>query len=331
MNFSGNDTKLQIGLESTYGTGVTPTVQLEFLSESLHQTNTSVESDALVGGVTTPYYIRVGSKVEGDTSIEIHPDKIGELLYAALGVEGDASLVSGALSTYEHAFTPVKGGTSLPSLTAVVDKKADVFSYTGLKVDSLSLDTDAGSLLTSTISMIGQKENSGQSVETLSVSALNPFNFNDMKIYFGTAGSVAATNLGEATSMSFSYSNNLENDLYVADGTEYMSEIDYQQREITLDVESLYNDDTNAYRESNFKTGDKLSVRVEFTHPTEVESGYNYKLIIDMLNCVITDAPNDISGAERITIPLSIKALEANGDQAITITVNDDLSSKYSA
>jgi hypothetical protein len=331
MNFSGNDSRCQLGIEGTYGTAVTPDVQLEFLSESLHQVNTNVESDALVGAVTTPYFNIIGSKVEGDISYEVHPDKMGEILYAALGVEAAAALESGATSAYAHAFTPVKGGDSLPSLSIVEDKKADVFVYSGMKIDTLTLETDAGSLLTSSISLIGQKEEGSGSVEDLSVSALNPFDFNDMKIYFGTAGSVANTNIDEATSMSFSYSNNLENDLYVADGTQYMTEIDYQKRDITFDIETLYNDNTDGYRESNFKTGDRLSVRIEFTHPVEVESGHNYKMTIDLPNCVITEAPNDISGAERLRIPLSFRALEANGDEAVTITLVDDLNGKYSA
>lgn len=328
-NFSGNDAKFQIGLESTYGTAVVATTQLEFLSESLHQTNTSVESEALVGAVTTPFYNVVGKKVEGDVSFEVHPDKLGEILYAVFGVEGAATEVD--TDVYSHDFTAVSGGTSLPSLTAIVDKKADVFTYSGVKVDSFTLETDPGSLLTSSLSLIGQKEELSGSLAELSVSAVNPFDFNHMKIYFGTAGSVAATNIDEASSFSFTYSNNLENDLYVADGTEYMTEIDYQKRDITFDVETLYNDSTNTYRENNYKTGDKLSVRIEFTHDVEVETGYPYKLTIDMLNCVITEAPNDISGPERLRIPLSFRALEVGSDEAITVQLQDGVATTYGA
>ena len=328
-NYSGNDAKLQLGLEATYGTAVTPTVQLEFLSESLHQTNTNVESEALVGAVTTPYFNIIGTKVEGDISIEAHPDKLGELLYAALGVEGTATEVE--TDVYSHAFTAVSGGTSLPSISVVVDKKADEFTYAGLKVDTLTFETDPGSLLTSSISFVGQQELLTGSTESLAVSTLNPFDFNDMKIYFGTAGSVADTNIDEATSMSFNYSNNLENDLYTADGNDYISEIDYQKRDITFDIEALYNDATNAYRENNYKTGDKMSVRIEFTHPVLAGATEYYKLTIDMLNVVVIEAPNDIGGPDRLRIPLSFRALEVGTDEAITITLQDKKSSAYSA
>ncbi len=328
-NFSGNDVKIQFGKETTYGTPVAATVQLEPLSESLHQTNTNVESAALVGAVTTPYFNIIGTKVEGDISLEVHPDKLGLLMYAALGVEGTATTVTSGV--YSHAFTAVSGGTSLPSITVIADKKADVFTYSGVKVDSFTLETDPGSLLTSTFSFIGQQEALTGEVATLSVSSLNPYDFNDMKIYFGTAGTTATTNIIDAASMSFSYSNNLENDLYTADGNDYISEIDYQKRDITFDIEALYTAATNAYRESNYKTGDKLSVLIEFTHPTAITGSNYYKVSIDMLNCVITDAPNDISGPDRIRIPMSFRALEVGSDEAITITLTDTLETKYSA
>ncbi len=324
-NFSGNDARLQIAKEASYGTAATPTSQLEFLSESLQQVNISVESEALVGAVTTPYYSVVGSKVEGDVSIEVHPDNIGLLLGAALGSE---AAVSGTTS-YTHTFTPVKGGGSLPSVTAVVDKKADVFTFAGLKVDTLTLETNPSSLLTSTISFIGQKEVLTGSIQSLDASALDPFHFNHMKIYFGTAGSTATTNIDQAVNFSFTYANNLENDLFVADGTSYMTEIDYQKRDITFDIETLYDADTNTYRETNYKTGTKMSVKVEFTHNSEVESGVNYKLTLDMPNCVITEAPNSVAGPERLRIPMTFRALEVGSDPAITVTLVDAEADKY--
>jgi hypothetical protein len=327
MNFSGNDSRFQIGKEATYGAALTqPTQQLEILNESVHQVNISVESEALVGAVTTPFYSVVGVKVEGDVSIEVHPDNIGLLIAAALGKEAD---VVGA-TAFTHSFTPAKGGDSLPSLAAVVDKKADIFMYQGLKIDTMTLETDPGSLLTSSISFIGQKEGAGGSlVDALTPSTVNPFHFNHMYVYFGTAGAEAATNIGQAVSFSFNYSNNLENDLFVADGTPYMAEIDYQKRDITFDIETLYDDDINAYRAANYKTGEKLSVKVEFIHDQNVVSGTKYKLVLDMLNCVITEAPNDIGGAERMRIPLSFRALETGGDEAITIKVVNAEADKY--
>jgi len=150
-----------------------------------------------------------------------------------------------------------------------------------------------------------------------------------MKIYFGTANATAATNIDQAVSLSFNYANNLENDLFLADGTDFMAEIDYQKRDITFDIETLYDADTNTYREANYKTGAKLSVKIEFTHDQEVVTGTKYKLTLDMKNCVITEAPNDISGSERLRIPLSFRALEVGSTPAITVTVVNAEDAEY--
>lgn len=329
-NYSGNDSKFEIGLETTWGTSVTPTLRVPFLSESLKQVNTTVESDALVGAVTTPYYKVVGKKVEGDMSMQMHPDNIGELIYATLGVEGSPAEVE-VDEVYTHDFTPVSGGTSLPHLTAVVDKKADEFTYTSLKVESMGLEVSPDSLLIANFSFIGQKEELTGATQSLAVSTLAPYSFNDMSIYFGTAGSTADTNIAIATSMSFNYSNNLENDLFTADGTEFMQEIDYQKRDITMDIETLYDGTSNSYRENYFKTGDQMSVRIEFTHPTTIYGTDKYKMIIDVPYAVITEAPNDIGGPDRLRIPLSLRALQVGSTDAVTIQLQDAKATQYSA
>lgn len=323
-NYSGNDARLQIGKETTYGSAVVPTHQLEFLNDSLHQVNTSVESEALVGAVTTPFYTVVGSKVEGDISIEVHPDNCGLIFGAALGVE-----TKSGTTAITHDFTPIKGGDSLPSVTIIEDKKAGVFAYSGLKIDTFSLECDPSSLLTSTISFIGQKENKDAVLADLDPSPIDPYHFNHMKIYFGTANTEASTNISQASSFSFNYSNNLENDLFVADGTQYMAEIDYQKRDITFDIETLYDSEIDDWRESNYKTGDKMSVKVEFLHNENAAGTTKYKIVIDMRNCVIVEAPNDVSGAERLRIPLSFRALEVGATPAVTISVVDAEDEKY--
>lgn len=329
-NFSGIDTKLQVGLESAYGTAVTPTKQLEYLSTSLQEIHNTVESTALVGAVTTPFFSIIGRKVEGDVAIEVHPDNMGLLLSAALGVEADAALVSPATDAYVHALTPISGGDSLPSVTVKVDKKDDVYVYSGLKIDSFTLESDPSSLLTSTISFIGQKEVGGGSLATLSNSSHLPFDFTDMSIFYGTAGAEATTAFPGITSFSFSYANNLENDLFTASGTEYMDEIDYQMRTISLSMDVLNSDAISALRAAHYTTGEPLSLKVVFTHPDSIAtSSVKYSIILDLRNVALTEAPNTVDGPERLKISMSFKALEVGSDPAITINVRDASATEY--
>lgn len=341
-NFSGNNSQFQIGKETTWGTQVATTVLsyvLPFLSESLHETHNVVESEALVGAVTTPYFSIIGRKVEGDLKVQIHPDNFGLLCFAAMGAEAAVTTVT--TGVYAHAFTAASGTTSLGHLTGVVDKKADVFVYTSLKVDSMVLETDPAALLMGTFTLRGMKEQRDQDTSspgpavtlstTLTLTTIGPYDFTDMKMYTGTAGSTATTGLANGTKMTFTYANNLENDLFVADGTEFMAEIDYQKRDITFDVEMLYDAASNTMRESYFKTGTKMSFQIQFVSPSTIVTGQYYKITIDMLNVVVTEAPNDIGGPERLKIPMKFRALDVGSAEPVTITIQDGLSTKYSA
>jgi hypothetical protein len=260
--------------------------------------------------------------------LEVHPDNFGDILGLAIGDEpASPSLVE--TGVYLHTLTPVTGGDSLPSATVIVDKKTDIFAYTGLKVDSLTLECDPTSLLTSTVSFVGQKEIPGSTLATLSNSALIPYDFTDMIVYYGTKNTEATTMLPGVKSFSFTYANNLENDLFVADGTDYMAEIDYQKRDITFDIECLSSGDLDAIRAANYLTGEKLSLKIVFTHPSFVATDEAYTIILDARNVVITEAPNEVSGPERLTIPLTIRALEVGSTPAITVKVKDSASTKY--
>lgn len=328
-NFSGNDTRIQIGIESTHGTVTTPVKQLEMLSTSLGEVHNTVESSALVGAVTTPYFNIVGRKVEGDVQLEVHPDNFGMLAALALGNEPSTPAVEGT-GAYEHTLVPITGGNSLKSASVLIDKKTDIFALTGMKIDTLSLEADPTSLLTSTISFIGQKETPGASLAELSNSTFIPFDFTDMKIYIGTKNTEATTLLPGVKSFSFNYANNLENDLFVADGTDYMAEIDYQMRDITFDIECLASGDLDTLRAEHYLTGEPLSLKVEFNHPEGIgTSAVQYGITLDARNVVITEAPNEISGPERLTIPLTIRTLQVGSTPAVSILVKDAVSTKY--
>ena len=330
MNYSGNDTKFQLGVEGTFGTSTTPTLQLEYLSTSLKETHSVKESDALVGGVTTPYYNVLGSKVEGDVVFEVHPDKMGEILACTLGAEG--AVVNGT-DFKTHSFTPVKGGTSLKSLTAVVDKKADVFGFLGLKIDSLHLECDPSSTLQGTISFIGREEKTDPTLAALTPSVNIPYSFKDLKVYTGVAGTEASTALLGVTKMAFDYKNNLEADLFIADGSGLMTEFDYQKREITSDLDVMYDAVTNSLREAYYKPGLPFALKFEFTHPVKVTGAatqqYAFKIIMN--NVIMTEAPNDVGGPERLKMSLKIKALESGDDPAVEMKLINDEADKYLA
>jgi hypothetical protein len=108
------DAQIGFGVESTYGTAVTPTRFLEFVDESLNFNKSVKQGQGLrVGARVGRSARRVVTTVEaaGDVQLEAFSKGLGLLFQAMLG-SGSSALVSG--TTYQQTFTL---GDSLPALT----------------------------------------------------------------------------------------------------------------------------------------------------------------------------------------------------------------------
>lgn len=108
------DAQIGFGVESVYGTAVTPTRFLEFVDESLNFNKSVKQGQGLrVGARVGRSARRVITTVDagGDVQVEAFSKGLGLLWQAMLGA-GSSALVSG--TTYQQTFTL---GDSLPSLT----------------------------------------------------------------------------------------------------------------------------------------------------------------------------------------------------------------------
>ncbi|MHA1661870.1 MAG: phage tail tube protein [Candidatus Thorarchaeota archaeon] len=438
---SGQDAALQIGLETTWGTAVTPTLQFDFTSESLNYMVDRVAEDALVGRKTTGRMDLMKVHTEGDFSGIVKPDNIGLLLGATTGEEAaavvapaqaevtrviavadvagnldgtyftlddpttsyyvwievdtstndpapggtainvditsgaTASAVASAIQTavdgegdfsatvsdnvvtitnastgaaddaadvdtgftistltqgraiatsaYNHAFTPVAGGTSgsLPHLTVTVDRKVAEFDYVSSKINQLQLQADVGDYLRATFGIVGYTEAAG-SIQSLSASTLKPFRFRDGAV---TVDGVA---YDDVTSFSLTYANNLESDTWTMGSGIYLNEIEPQARDITLSLDVLYSATTNATRDAKYKADSTVALVLTFTSEEEAETDHPYELTISVPVGYITQASPNISGPERIKQTLEVTATEG-ASEAITITLTDAQSTDY--
>lgn len=443
--YSGQDSKLQIGKESTWGTYVIPTKQISFTSESLTYVPEYVEEDALVGAKTSRRMDNMGVKAQGDFTYIVKPDNVGLLLAATLGAEADsvvtpanaeitsvktvadvsssldatyfllddpttdyyvwidvaaggndpgpigtrtaidipitasataaevATAVQGAINAetdfsatvnaneviitdanagntpdavdvdtgfditviekghvigsaaYDHVFTPIAGGgsNSLPSLSVTIDRQVDVHGYSGLKVNTLSLDATAKDYLRSTISLTGKTEENNKALEDLAYESRAPFIFRGGQVTIDTY-----TYEAEITSVAINYSNNLEDGQWTMGSGLYMIEPEVQKRMITITLESLYNPTIDAIRSSKFKGGVTASVVLYFVSSESVETDINYQLKIEMPYVQITSASPNVSGPDRITISLDGTALEG-ASEACTVTLTDNQAAAY--
>lgn len=320
---AGNNATMQVGAQANWSTGVAPTVQVEFTSESLDENVNMISPEQITGLRTTDRMDIAGIKVEGSVEMVANPANIGILLSAVLGAEAAPAAVDSS-AVYDHVFTPISANTasSLPKLTMVVDRIQSVKGYVGCKVDRMALSAQVQDYLKATFDIRGRNEQA-DALESLSAGAKRPFMFTDGALEFND------TAYDEITSIDLSYMNNLEDNLFTLNGSNYMIEIEPQKREITLEVEALYSSDIETLRASYYKTGTKCSVTLTFTSTEAVLTGKYYTLTIELPNCYITRQPINVSGPDRIRTRVSLVATEQSGASPITITLRDGNASAH--
>jgi hypothetical protein len=323
---SGQDSALQIGLETDWGSGVAPTVQLPFTSESIKLVKTYIKEDALLGHKTSGNMYTAGEKVEGDITVEVKPDTIGLLLACALGGETAPAAAEATSTVYDHAFSLLAGGSSnsLPKLTVVVDRKAAVFGYVSCKVNQMVLEATVSELLKATFSLRGRNEQS-DTLESLSNSTKQPFRFSHGALNIDDAA------FADVTSFKITVNNNLEDNFFTMDSSAYMQEIEPQGREVTIELEANYSTANDAIRSSNYKEGASVDVDLTFTSGETAGASLAYRIVITCPLAFITACDPVISGPERIKLPMTLIATENDSYEPLTITLRDLQGTAYLA
>jgi hypothetical protein len=319
----GSGSKLQVGTEATWGTKVTPTVNIGYVSESMKFIPNYKAEDTLVGAKTTARMDLFGRKAEGDVNFIVHPENIGWWLWYHFGTEGNAT-ASG--SAYTHAFTHVAAGaaTSLPKFTMVIDKGVSAFAYTSCKSDTMKLSCKVNDYLRAAFTLRAYTETSS-SIVTLADSTTKGLKFSHGNV------TIDGSAIADITGFDLTDSNNLENDLYVMNGSSYMVEIEPQGRSISATAEVNYSSAMNVFRDSKFIGGATCSVILTFTSDELAAVGSYYALTITMPNCYWTEMNPSVSGPDRIKATLNLTATHQLGAEPITVTVKDARATKYSA
>lgn len=200
---SGLDAQLGLAAETTWGTAVTPTRFIEFLSESLSKSPEWTEGAGLRAGQRykrASRSIQTRSSVSGDIEFEYASKGMGLLWKHALGAAITAPTALTA-PAYEAIFTPgdfrnlgltVQVGRPEPNSATVKP-----FTYTGCKVVSWEFKITEKDLPTLTLSFDGRDELRVTPLATPSyVTGSNVFPFSGGYLKLG---GTAATATGKTT------------------------------------------------------------------------------------------------------------------------------------
>jgi hypothetical protein len=309
---------------AAYGTVAAMQRQIKIASENFKFTPSKKQEGVLTGNIGAGYFHTMGKRTENSLSFLARPDDIGIFLKAAFGMEAAPVTASGVTT---HVFTPIGNGLTsyLPSLTFMLDKKTDVFTYNGCKINSISFSAAQEDFLNVELEIFGKDEGYGGTLANLTPSPLRAFTFHGGKAYM--AGS--ATDFADITSINFSYNNNLENTLQTTSTGLYYKEPQPNTREINIDLEMLYSSEAETWRRTWFKTDDVLQVKLEFTSDELISAGNNYKLILEIPACQATECSMAAGDANGVRQSATLVGIDNSINALITATLINGLAAAY--
>lgn len=315
MSFiTGVGAKLQIGKETTWGTGVTPTANVNLTSESIEVSVSKGDEGSLLASKTPMSRDLLGVSVGGSVSFVLRPEFAGLLFSCAMG---GTDTVTAEGSLYKHSIKLADTNTSLPGMTIVVDREAAVKKYAGCTVGGLSLSAGANDYVTGSFDIIGVKEESG------TVASINPYTVPSYRCT--SAKLIIGGNEIDAESTDFNISNSLQEAPRTYSNTLYAGRPEHGLREVTFSAEIPYSDVVETLKDTYLTTETNASVSLEFTSSTT-----GYKLKISCPHCAVTSVSGaSVSGSGILTSSVDLTALAVGTDEPCVVEIIDANSTAY--
>jgi hypothetical protein len=322
MGVTGAGSRLQLGKESVYGTLVTMTDQMNFLSESLKLEVEKKTEDNLLTSVVNQAGEIVGLKSSGDFVLGLKPENAGLILKLGMGAEGTPTLKGGTTGVYQHPFTLISATASMPSFDITVDRKQAVKAYTGCKIDTLKLEAHSQDTLRATVTVKSRTEVTGTAA-VLTAPSLKSFKF------AGGTLTIDAVSFCSVTDLTLEIMNKLTDEKPNICSGLYSPEPLHETREVKITLEADYDAQTEAIHETNFKAGTLCALVAKFYSTSEIEAGQPYEIDITIPNVEIVEASPNVDGRDKITISISGNAVAVGSVEPLTIDYFSEKATAY--
>lgn len=308
-----------IGKESVWGTAVADTMLLNFTAETMAPEVTKTEEESLLASTAAAAYDLMGIKASGDISLVLKPENAGFLFKAALGGTDTVAAVTGQ---QQHTIIPQVAGTALPSYSIRVNRKQAIKVYSGCRLNSLKISAKAGDYVRVTTSWKGKDEATG-TITTSTPPSLKAYKFIGATIVAG------GTTL-EATSIDFSYENQLEDGPMTTASGLYATEPMHAKRKITFTCETPYDANVETIKTTNLLTDTVLStVVIHLESPSIIATTYKYRADITLANVAVTAVSGNVHGPGILTATISGEATAVGATAPCTAVIYDATASSY--
>lgn len=304
---------LGLGRETTYGTLVTSTVGLPFISASMKVMQEGKILEQIEASRTYSQHLRLGRVVEGAIDGYFYPRLTGTswLLQNAFGGTVTSATATGESTgasnpSYTHTFNIGAMNQSFPSLSINLRKgdatSAKIFEYSGTRINELSFTAELDEALKFSASVVCKDatKSADDISADMTLSAMAPLSFVNGRVSVeGTLASLTSSSFWHVQSVSFGIVNNLKSDSESRRiGTDTLDVLPPGIANLPLSVTMRF-DTTTAYDAMLAST--QFSVELEFLGNTMSGSVIREGIKFVYPNVQINDAGDpEIGGPDEI-------------------------------
>jgi hypothetical protein len=313
--FAG-ESYVAIGRESTWGTGVTASAGLDFLSTSIRTVKDAKILEEISRKRTHQRDFRMGKVVEGEIQSYVYPDltALGYLLQNAFGGAVTTATATGETtggSALTHTFETGSYTLTHTGLTVNIRKGPSsggkVEEFVGGRINTLSLVAEIDEPLVMTVGLAFKDSTIGATdVESLlTATAIEPLSFVSGRLSVeSTFASLTSTSFWHIQSLNFTMNNNLKTDGQARRiGTDTLARLPYGVQGYELSCVMRF-DTTTAY--SAMQNSTEYCAEFEFLGSTISGSAARRGLKVQFQKVTIKDAGDPEIGGPDETLEATV-------------------------
>lgn len=265
--------QVSFGVETTWGTAVTPNKSIAIHPGDGIQTDNDVQfPQSIKGQLAKNSTSFIGArKHEGDYELDLIPGNAGYFFKSALGAVASVAKSSPNTSVYDHTFTEQASKPSLTIEQAVTDI---VRRYAGSIATGFKLNVEAGGSLVADFPFKAKSQASASAI-TPANETIRPFNFVDL----GSTGvSIGGSAFTQVESLELEYRNNIEFKHALGNND---AQFNYPKASEVMGKFVLYLDATSAAKYTDYLAKTDRALVITFTGDT-IGTSSNYGLQINI-------------------------------------------------
>lgn len=315
----GAGSSCQAGLQSSFGTSVSPEYLVNMTSESLSVNVNKGDEGNLLASKTANQRDTISIGVEGGISTVLRPEFVDWALEATMGVENDG------------VYTLADPNDDLPVSTVVLRRGDIVKTYPDLTVRSLTLSAAAQDYVKADFDFIGTKELSvgdsgAQTIQNISYS-LPSYRCSHAKLIYGAGGTgltitdwdACQVNALDIESCTITIDNGIEEAPATYCAGLYNGQPVKGLRSVNVEFSIPYSSSMDDFRKAYYvsENAPYVALKLGFTTNDTNESIEVYLPYVS-----ITASNNPVGGSGIIEASFTGEALSIGSAEPITITVN---------